>query len=191
MLVANADEISLPDLASKIPFVPESVKLDHLMREFLTSRVHLALVVNEYGSVTGMVTFEDVLEELVGPIQDEFDRELPPIVRRAGGKFLADGSCPLDLFLEHCPVPLPPVEAESVGGLMVELLGHIPEERESVRIGRYDLVARTVTDTRVQRIEIIPVPNQISAHGSPGDAATVEAPVQDEASTFPDSAIGP
>jgi CBS domain containing-hemolysin-like protein len=191
MLVANADEISLPDLASKVPFVPETVKLDHLMREFLTSRVHLALVVNEYGSVTGMVTFEDVLEELVGPIQDEFDRELPPIVRRAGGKFLADGSCPLDLFLEHCPVQLPAVEAESVGGLMVELLGHIPEERESVRVGRYDLVARTVTDTQVKRIEIIPVPQAVSVDDRPADATAVEAPARDGESTSPDSAIGP
>jgi CBS domain containing-hemolysin-like protein len=122
-----------------------------------------------------MVTFEDVLEELVGPIQDEFDRELPPIVRRAGGKFMADGSCPLDLFLEHCPVTLPSLEAESVGGLMVELLGHIPEERESVRIGRYDLVARSVTDTRVQRIEIIPVPIERGGVEHPGVVAPLES----------------
>lgn len=175
MLVGNAEEVSLTDLASKIPFVPESVKLDHLMREFLTSRVHLALVVNEYGSVTGMVTFEDVLEELVGPIQDEFDRELPPIVRRAGGKFMADGSCPLDLFLEHCPVTLPLLEAESVGGLMVELLGHIPDERESVRVGRYDLVARSVTDTRVQRVEIIPVPQSPGGWEQPSVVAPLES----------------
>jgi CBS domain containing-hemolysin-like protein len=189
-ILVDNEEVSLTDLASKIPFVPESVKLDHLMREFLTSRVHLALVVDEYGSVTGMVTFEDVLEELVGPIQDEFDRELPPIVRRAGGRFLADGSCPLDLFLEHCPVTLPELDAESVGGMMVELLGHIPEERESIRVGRYDLVARSVTDTRVQRVEVIPVPVEMSSQARPGDGESVEASISGDTPTTDDNAAG-
>lgn len=182
-ILVDNEEVSLTDLASKIPFVPASVKLDHLLREFLTSRVHLALVVDEYGSVTGMVTFEDVLEELVGPIQDEFDRELPPIVRRAGGRFLADGSCPLDLFLELCPIALPSADADSVGGLIVEILGHIPNEGESIRIGRYDLVAHAVTDTRIQRVEIIPVPQSAMPPGSPGDSAQFEASSRDTESS--------
>ncbi len=182
ILVGNTD-VSLTDLAAKIPIVPETVKLDHLLREFLTSRVHIALVVDEYGSVTGMVTFEDVLEELVGPIQDEFDRELPPIVRRSGGKFLADGSCPLDLFLEHCPVELPTVDAESVGGLLVEVLGHIPQEGESIRIGRYELIAKSVTDTRVQKVEIVPATTEHDSGGESGSSQIVQASSRDGEST--------
>lgn len=175
ILVGNSETVSLTDLATKIPIVPDTVKLDHLLREFLTSRVHLALVVDEYGSVTGMVTFEDVLEELVGPIQDEFDRELPPIVRRSGGKFLADGSCPLDLFLDHCMVPLPEVDAESVGGLIVEVLGHIPQEGESIRLGQFELVVKSVTETRVQKVEILPVAHETAAAGDSGTSQAVQA----------------
>lgn len=147
---------SLSKFARKIPFFPESMRLDVLLREFQRNRTHVAMVVDEYGTVSGMVTFENVLEELVGPIQDEFDRELPHIIRRSQGRYLIDGLCPVDELFEQCHMELPDgMAADTTGGLVVELLGHIPEPGEKLRIGRYELTVVEAEPTRVRRVELI------------------------------------
>ena len=154
---------SLVKISRKIPFLPETMRLDVLMREFQKNRTHVAMVVDEYGTIAGMVTFENVLEELVGPIQDEFDRELPHIIRRASGKIIVDGLCPLDDFSEQLGVEIPEVSADTAGGMVIELLGHIPEEGERVRVGRHEIVVVEAEPTRIRRLEIIEV--------EPGDAS--------------------
>jgi CBS domain containing-hemolysin-like protein len=147
---------SLSKFARKIPFFPESMRLDVLLREFQRNRTHVAMVVDEYGTVSGMVTFENVLEELVGPIQDEFDRELPHIIRRSQGRFLIDGLCPVDELVEQCHVQIPEgMAADTTGGLVVELLGHLPEPGEKLRIGRHDVTVIEAEPTRVRRVELI------------------------------------
>jgi CBS domain containing-hemolysin-like protein len=146
---------SLTRLSRKLPFFPETMRLDVLLREFQRNRTHVAMVVDEYGTVSGMVTFEDVLEELVGPIQDEFDRELPMILRRNNGRFLVDALCPLDELVEACHLELPPdVTSDTTGGLIVELMGHIPQPGEKVRLGRHELTVLDAESTRVRRVEV-------------------------------------
>jgi len=113
------------------------------------------MVVDEYGTVSGMVTFEDVLEELVGPIQDEFDRELPMIMRRNNGRYLVDALCPLDELVEQCHVQIPAeISSDTTGGLMIELLGHIPQPGEKVRLGRHELTVLDAEPTRVRKVEV-------------------------------------
>ena len=146
---------SLTELAKRAPFVPETVRLDKLLREFLATRSHLAMVVDEFGSIAGMVTFEDVLEQLVGPIQDEFDRELPPVIKRGEGRFLVDGSCPVDVMAEECQLVLPEVEATTAGGLVSELLGRIPDDGDRLCIGRHELTVLEATPKRVHRLEVV------------------------------------
>ncbi len=92
----------LRQLARKIPFLPVTLRLDQLLLEFQRNRVHLAMLLDEYGSVVGMVTLENVLEELVGPIQDEFDRETPPITPLGEKVYEVDAACPLDVLAETC-----------------------------------------------------------------------------------------
>jgi CBS domain containing-hemolysin-like protein len=146
---------SLTKLSRKLPFFPETMRLDVLLREFQRNRTHVAMVVDEYGTVSGMVTFEDVLEELVGPIQDEFDRELPMILRRNNGRFLVDALCPLDELVEACHLELPPeITSDTTGGLMVELFGHIPLPGEKLRLGQHELTVLDAESTRVRRIEV-------------------------------------
>ncbi|MSR59017.1 MAG: HlyC/CorC family transporter [Planctomycetaceae bacterium] len=154
-VIASAKPLtSLTRLARKIPVFPETMRLDVLLREFQRNRTHVAMVVDEYGTVSGMVTFENVLEELVGPIQDEFDRELPMIIRRNNGRFLVDALCPLDDLVEACHLELPEVTSDTTGGLIVEILGHIPEVGEKLRLGRYELTVLDAEATRVRRIEV-------------------------------------
>lgn len=147
---------SLTRLSRKLPFLPETMRLDVMLREFQRNRTHVAMVVDEYGSVAGMVTFENVLEELVGPIQDEFDRELPQVIRRGDGRYLVDAMCALDDLVDECRVELPSdITADTTGGLMVELLGHIPQPGEKVRIGMHEITVLDAEPTRVRRVEVV------------------------------------
>jgi len=165
----------LTRLGRKLPFFPETMRLDVLLREFQRNRTHVAMVVDEYGTVSGMVTFEDVLEELVGPIQDEFDRELPMILRRNNGRFLVDALCPLDDLIEACRLELPDVTSDTTGGLIVELLGHIPQPGEKIRIGRHELTVLDAEPTRVRRVEVQEV-EPAPADGEVASRTTEDAP---------------
>lgn len=162
---------SLTRLARRISVFPETMRLDVLLREFQRNRTHVAMVVDEYGTVSGMVTFENVLEELVGPIQDEFDRELPQIIRRNNGRFLVDALCPLDELKEACGLELPEVTSDTTGGLIVELLGHIPERGEKLRLGRHEITVIDAEPTRVRRVEVQEFEPERADREEPGSPA--------------------
>ena len=133
-------------------FVPESKKVAELLREMQRQKFHMALVTDEYGSVTGLVTLEDVLEELVGEIADEYDTEEPGMEPLADGTYRVDGAMPIDDLSDKLGVELPSEEWDTVGGLMLGLLGAIPREGQEVRCE--DLVFRA---ERVQHRRITSV----------------------------------
>jgi CBS domain containing-hemolysin-like protein len=109
---------------------------------------------------------------LVGPIQDEFDRELPQIIPRGQGRFLVDAACPIDDLIERCAVKVPEeIEADSTGGLVVELLGHIPDLGESIVVGDHLFTVIEAEPTRVRRIEVVRR-HQPGGSSEPEDAAT-------------------
>ena len=115
----------------------------------------LAVLVDEFGTVSGMITLENVLEELVGPIQDEFDAEAPLIVRTGPHRFEVEASCPVDQVIRACGLQLPDeLTSDTTGGVMIELLGHIPRQGEQVRAGAHLMTALRVEPTRVQRLRI-------------------------------------
>ncbi len=169
----------IAELATKMPIHPESIRLNRLLREFLDGHTHMAILVNEFGSVTGMVTLEDVIEEIVGQIQDEFDRELPALRARAGGCFLAEGTCPLSLVSEKLGLDLSHVEAETVGGLLSERLERIPQQGDQIELGGYRFLVRQATSTRAEEVEICPVS---SADDRPPKEKHSEAPANAEES---------
>lgn len=174
--IADGSQLtSFTRLARKIPVFPETMRLDVLLREFQRNRTHVAMVVDEYGTVSGMVTLENVLEELVGPIQDEFDRELPMILRRNNGRFLVDALCPLDDLREACHLELPEVTSDTTGGLIVELLGHIPQPGEKLRLGRHELTVLDAEPTRVRRIEV----QELDVEPEAGDVAKSPVPIEE------------
>lgn len=145
---------SLQDVSQDVPFFPENIRLDTLLKNFLRGRRHMAMLVDEYGVITGIVTFEAVLEQLVGPIYDEFDREQPAISELPQGRLLVDAMCPLDLLGEKIDLEWPPVEADTVGGLVSELIGHIGKEGDSVQVGAYELRVIDADARRVRRLEV-------------------------------------
>ena len=146
--------VDLKGLARKVPFLPSSLRLDQLLLEFQRNRVHLAMLLDEYGSVVGMATLENVLEELVGPIQDEFDREAPPVTQMGDGVFEVEASCPIDVMAESCGMQVPETDAETAGGLVLDLLGRLARVGDTVTLDGYQLTVLRADPTRVRRIRV-------------------------------------
>ncbi len=149
--------VDLRGLSRKVPFLPVTLRLDQLLLEFQRNRVHLAMLLDEYGSVVGMVTLENVLEELVGPIQDEFDRESPQVLPLGEGVFEVEAACPLDVLAEQAGLELPETEAETASGLILELLGRLARKGDAVEVSGHKLTVIQADPTRIRKIRIEPI----------------------------------
>ncbi len=146
-----------PDLARiarEVPFLPDSIGLDELLTAFQEKKVHLAMLVDEYGGVVGMVTLENVLEQLVGPIQDEFDREEEQVQELSAGLFEVDAATPLDVLAERCGVDVPETDAETTSGLILELLGRLARADDVVEVGEHRLTVVRADPTRIRRVRV-------------------------------------
>ena len=135
-------------------FIPESKPLDSLFREMRRRKAHLAIVVDEYGGTAGLVTIEDLLEEIVGPILDEYDVEekLFEIVNESVA--LVDGRVSLEEVNEHLGLDLPVGEVDTVGGFVYSLLGHVPAQGESVTYDGVELFVEGLEGHRVARVRV-------------------------------------
>lgn len=151
---ANGGRPDLRKLARKVPFLPETLHLDALLVQFQRNRVHLAMLLDEYGGVVGMASLENVLEELVGPIQDEFDRETPQIAPREGGGYEVEASCPLDVLSDEVGLELPETDAETAGGLVLDLLGRLAKVGDEVEVSGWRLTVTQADPTRIRRLKL-------------------------------------
>ncbi|MGH9127564.1 MAG: hemolysin family protein [Acidimicrobiales bacterium] len=135
-------------------FVPETKAVAALMREMQDHKYHLAMVVDEYGGTAGLVTLEDLIEELVGEIVDEFDVEEPVFVPLANGEYRVNARMPMDELNELLHAALPEGDWDTVGGLMLSLLGHVATEGEAVEAHGFRLLAERVQGRRIGRIRV-------------------------------------
>ena len=149
--------IDLKKSSRQLPFLPETLSLDALLVEFQRNRVHLAMLLDEYGSVTGMISLENVLEELVGPIQDEFDRETPQVTAVGNNVYEVDAACPIDVLADACGLALPETDAETAGGLILDILGRLGKAGDSVVVDGRRLTVVAAEPTRIRRIRVEPV----------------------------------
>ena len=131
------DSDDLTRLARPIARVAESTRLDEVLREMRRDRRHLALVLDEHGTVVGLITLEDILEELVGEIEDEFDPRTRELLRRDGDALLIDGAAPLRMVAEHLGATIEASHEATIGGHLIELLGRVPEPGEVVSPRRH------------------------------------------------------
>ena len=148
------------ELMRAAKFVPETKRIAELLPEMQAERVHMAIVIDEYGGTAGLVTLEDLLEELVGEILDEYDRDEALVERLDGGALRVDAGMPVDEvneLLAPTQTALPEGDWDTIGGLMFHLLGHVPYEGESVGSDRVVLRAERVARRRIGRVLITPV----------------------------------
>ena len=137
--------------------IPESMRLNVLLAEFRLTRNHMALVVDEYGGVAGLITIEDVLEQIVGEIDDEHDDEEEPQLmhEQPDGAWLVSALTPIADFNEHAGVTFSDEEYDTVGGMVTSEFGHLPEVDEEVAIGGYLFHVTAADDRRVQQFRVM------------------------------------
>jgi len=142
------------DLMRSAYFVPETKRVPELLREMQASQVHLAIVVDEFGGTAGLVTIEDLLEELVGEIADEYDDESPMVTTLGEGSYLIDARLGIDELGQLIGADLPDEEWDTVGGLILGLAGRVPKEGETFELEKHVFTADRVQGRRVSRVRV-------------------------------------
>ncbi|MFA9565949.1 MAG: hemolysin family protein [Acidimicrobiales bacterium] len=139
-------------------YVPETKKVSELLPEMQSEQFHIAIVIDEYGGTAGLVTLEDLIEELIGEIVDEFDREEPLLEPLPNGEVRVDARLPVDELEEILRIEFPAGDWDTVGGLLFDQLGHVPVEGEHVDLSGHRLAAERVQGRRIQRVRVTRVP---------------------------------
>lgn len=158
VIVGHKKDVKISDLMYDPFFVPETKKIDDLLKELQLRKVPMAMVMDEYGGFVGVVTVEDILEELVGDILDEFDDEEPELTRTGEGIYVLDARMWVDDLNEQLKIDLPISDTyETIGGLLIEQLGHIPHPGETVRIEENNatLVVMQMRGKRIIKVKMI------------------------------------
>ena len=164
-LHANRTDTSLEEIMRAPLYVPESKKVAELLREMQARKIHISIVIDEYGSTAGLCTIEDLLEELVGEIADEYDRDDEQVkILQEGVQYRVHGRLPIDELNELLDVELPDDEWDTVGGLMFNILGTVPAQGQEVPFGNILLKAERVQGRRIARVLVTKLPD--SPNGS-------------------------
>lgn len=152
----NKQRFNLHDLTRPVVFVPESKRLNILLAEFRENRNHMAIVVDEFGAIAGLVTIEDVLEQIVGDIEDEHDQEDDETLIReiAGGEAVVKALLPMDEFNQHFKSRLSETDSDTIGGLVSQTFGHIPQRGETLNIDRFEFEVVHADSRRVHLLRV-------------------------------------
>ncbi|MBB5217910.1 HlyC/CorC family transporter [Treponema rectale] len=148
-------ELNLEKTIRKAYFVPESKRIDVLLREFKRRHVHIAIAIDEYGGMSGIVCMEDIIEEIVGDIQDEFDNERADIVSLSDNIWICDARTSLDDLNEEIHSNFPTEDFDTLGGFVFDLFGKIPVKFEKVNWKNYDFIVQEMEGHKVNVIKII------------------------------------
>lgn len=151
----DRSRFNLREMLRPAVFIPESKRLNVLLTEFRASRNHMAIVVDEYGGVAGLVTIEDVLEQIVGEIEDEHDVIDDSFVKQLDSRtFNVKATTTIEDFNEHFDLELDDDEFDTIGGLVLKAFGHLPDRGESVRIGDLDFKVLNADSRRVRLLQV-------------------------------------
>ena len=168
--VIGSGEIDLMEIKRDVLFVPELTPVPKLLRQFQTSHVHMAVVVDEYGATQGIVTLEDVIEQIVGDIEDEFDPEATVDFVAEGESYRVAGHYPLHALRERLVLPEMNGGVDTVGGWVIQKLGRWPRPGDSVPLGAYSVRVTAVQQKRVGQVLITPNTQEAAREDGPGKA---------------------
>jgi magnesium and cobalt transporter len=152
---ARHEVINLEKMIRKAYFVPESKRIDSLLREFKRRHLHIAIAIDEYGGISGIVCMEDIIEEIVGDIQDEFDKERADIVPMGENVWLCDARVSLDDLNETLSSDFPTQEFDTLGGFVFDLFGKIPVKFEKTSWNNFDFIVQDMEGHKVNVIKVI------------------------------------
>lgn len=155
LLQNNSERFDIKDVVRPATFVPESKRLNVLLREFRETRHHMAIVIDEYGSVCGAVTIEDVLEQIVGEIEDEYDVDDDSYIKKFDDEnHIVKALTPVDEFNEYFETDFSDQEFTTIGGLVLQQFGHIPERGETINIGPFLVTILNADSRQIKLLKI-------------------------------------
>jgi CBS domain containing-hemolysin-like protein len=154
-ILVNNKPFNINELARKPFFVPVSKRIDDLLRELRRKKVHIAIVVDEYGGVSGIVSMEDIIEEIIGDIQDEFDHETEDVVKLDEGIWLCDARVNLEFLSEETNLNLPVGDFDTLGGFVFDLFGKIPVKNEKTIYKDYQFIIQEMDGHKINSIKIV------------------------------------
>ena len=154
ILSAGQTEFNIQDMLRDANVIPETKKADSLLEEFKKDRSHLAIVVDEYGAISGLVTIEDILEELVGEIEDEHDNEEEELIQISEYEYIADAKLDIESFEEHFALDVGDLDVETIGGLMISKLGILPKVDDEISLGNMKLKVAVADKRKIKKIGI-------------------------------------
>ncbi|MBE9537276.1 MAG: HlyC/CorC family transporter [Proteobacteria bacterium] len=153
--VNKGENIKLADLMRQPLFVPETKIISDLLKEMKKQRVHIATVVDEYGGTSGLITIEDILEEIVGDIQDEYDLEEEEFLEAGEGRYLVDARMDIDELSEKLGIEIPKEDFDTLGGFLAHMLNKIPAVNEKIDYGNMSFTISEADERRISRVEIL------------------------------------
>ena len=153
-LLSNNEEVNLNSIMREAKVVPETKRADSLLEEFKKDKSHLAVVIDEYGEICGLVTIEDILEELVGEIEDEHDIDDLDLIQVSEKEFIADAKIEIDEFEEKFEINLNESLVETLGGYMTKKLGILPKVGDKIIVESIELVVTAADKRRIKKIGI-------------------------------------
>jgi magnesium and cobalt transporter len=158
LLKSSAEDFDIRDCMRPAMMIPESKRLNVLLQEFRVNRNHMALVIDEYGHVSGAITIEDVLEQIVGDIEDEHDVDDDSYIKELGNDtYTVKAATPVDDFNEHFGTRFADNEFDTIGGLVVKQFGHLPRREEIIEIGGLEFRVLNADSRRVRLLHVRPV----------------------------------
>lgn len=152
--IVKGQELDLAKLSRKPFFVPDSKRIDSLLREFKRRHVHIAIAIDEYGGVSGIVCMEDIIEEIVGEIQDEFDNEREDVLSLGEGSWLIDARMNIDDLNEELELELPADEFDTLGGFVFDLFGKIPARYEKATWRDLDFIIQEMDGHSIGSVKL-------------------------------------
>jgi putative hemolysin len=165
-LTRGQNDIDIRKIMRDPYFVPENKKIDSLLTQFKKRRSHLAIVVDEHGGVSGLISLEDVIEELVGDIRDETDEEGPKIVKVKPSEWLVPGKIHIDDVNEKIPITIPDTgEYETFSGYVLDSIGRIPHEKEEIAIDGFTVTVKAMDGNRIREFIVRQMPKEETAVG--------------------------
>ena len=146
--------INLQDIVRKPYFIPETKKISHLLTELRDKKSHMAIVIDEYGGVAGLVTIEDIIEEIIGEIRDEYDDDEILMVATDEGDLLVDARLEIEKLTEHFGLQVPKGNFESVGGFIISLLGRVPQPHETIVHSPLEMIIESADARKIRKVRI-------------------------------------
>ena len=154
LLKEEKPKITVQKIMRPAYYVPESKEIDNLFSELKKEKIHMAIVLDEYGGTAGLVTIEDLLEEIVGDIQDEYDEEETLIEQKDNKQIIVDGRVDIDEINEILDIALPEEDYETISGFVLSMLGYVPEEGEKIEFEDLEITVAKISQRRISKVEI-------------------------------------